>query len=63
MERFADSIEATEFFEKLQAMVNDPRAAEWLHATDSNFSVSTVPHFKQAKQLINFIVNKLDHLD
>ena len=37
MEEFESSIEATEFFDKLQKMLNDKRLVNWCAATDTNF--------------------------
>ena len=60
MERFADSVEATEFFDKLQEMLNDPRAREWLQATDANYGTSTEADFVQAKKQIGYVLTDLD---
>ena len=38
---FEDSLEATEFMEKLQEMLDDPRLKKWAKVTDSNFGTQT----------------------
>ncbi len=38
---FEDSLEATEFMEKLQEMLDDQRLKKWAKITDSNFGTQT----------------------
>lgn len=60
LERFADSAEATEFFEKLQKMLDDPRAWQWVKATDYNYGTSTLADFLQAGRVITNVINNLE---
>ena len=60
MEKFESAIEATEFFDKLQKMLNDPRARQWIKATDFNFGTSTLTHFLQAGRVITNVINNLE---
>ena len=60
LERFEDSAEATEFFDKLQAMLNDPRARQWVKATDYNYGTSTLADFLQAGRVITNVINNLE---
>lgn len=60
LERFADSAEATEFFDKLQNMLNDPRARQWVKATDYNYGTSTLADFLQAGRVITNVINNLE---
>lgn len=60
LERFADSAEATEFFDKLQKMLNDPRASQWIKATDYNYGTSTLAYFLQAGRVITNVINNLE---
>ena len=60
LERFAGSVAATEFFEKLQKMLNDPRARQWIKATDCNYGTSTLTHFLQAGRVITNVINNLE---
>lgn len=38
---FEDSVEATEFMETLNEMLNDPRLEDWANATDDNYGQTT----------------------
>ena len=60
LERFADSAEATEFFDKLQKMLNDHRALQWIKATDYNYGTSTLADFLQAGRVITNVINNLE---
>ena len=60
LERFADSVAATEFFDKLQKMLDDPRARQWVKATDCNFGTSTLADFLQAGRVITNVINNLE---
>ena len=60
LERFAGSVAATEFFEKLQKMLNDPRARQWVKATDYNYGTSTLADFLQAGRVITNVINNLE---
>ena len=60
LERFADSVAATEFFDKLQKMLDDPRARQWIKATDYNCGTSTLAHFLQAGRVITNVINNLE---
>ena len=60
MERFEDSVEATEFFDKLQQMLNDPRARQWIKATDCHYGTTTVGDYVQAVRVITNVINNLE---
>ena len=60
MERFEDSVEATEFFDKLQQMLNDPRARQWIKATDYHYGTTTVGDYVQAVRVITNVINNLE---
>jgi len=47
---FQDSVEATEFLEKLQSMLHDPRLAQWVKDTDDNFNTDACQHLSHAKE-------------
>lgn len=58
---FQDSIEATQFLEKLQAMVNDPRLADWCASSDYNFDSKTCGKLAEASVAIAKLVDALDN--
>ena len=60
LERFEDSAEATEFFDQLQKMLDDPRARQWIKATDYNYGTSTLADFLQAGRVITNVINNLE---
>ena len=60
MERFADSAEATEFFDKLQKMLNDKRLANWCAATDTSFDKRSSHPLAAAQQAFAQVVRELD---
>lgn len=60
LERFAGSVAATEFFDKLQKMLDDPRARQWIAATDYNYGTSTLADFLQAGRVITNVINNLE---
>ncbi len=46
---FEDSAEATDFMEKLDGMLNDPRLLNWVEATDSNYGTNIAPSLDDAQ--------------
>lgn len=60
MERFEDSIEATEFVEKLQKMLNDPRLVQWCKATDANFDTLSSHPLAAAQHALCLMSRELD---
>lgn len=60
MENFEDSVEATEFVEKLQAMLNDKRLANWCKATDRNFDTLSSHPLAAAQHALSLMSRELD---
>lgn len=60
MERFQDSVEATEFVEKLQKMLNDKRLANWCAATDTNFDKRSSHPLAAAQHAFSQVVHELN---
>ena len=60
MEKFESAIEATEFFDQLQKMLNDPRARQWIKATDCHYGTTTVGDYVQAVRVITNVINNLE---
>ena len=56
---FKDSIEATEFMEKLHTMLNDPRLMDWAEETDDNFGATTDQSLQCAMQSYNTFMNEM----
>lgn len=46
---FEDSLEATEFMEKLQGMLEDPRLKNWAKITDENYGTETLASLRLTK--------------
>ena len=60
MEEFESSIDATEFVEKLQQMLNDKRLANWCKATDTNFDKRSSHPLAAAQHAFAQVVRELD---
>ena len=60
MEKFENSIEATEFFDQLQKMLNDKRLANWCAATDTNFDKRSSHPLAAAQHALAQVVRELD---
>lgn len=60
MEEFESSIEATEFVEQLQKMLNDPRLAQWCAATDHNFDTLSSHPLAAAQHALSLMSRELD---
>ena len=46
---FEDSAEATDFMEKLDGMLSDPRLLNWVEATDTNYGTDTASSLDDAQ--------------
>lgn len=57
---FNDSLEAQEFIDKLQNMLDDPRLDNWIAATEANYSKcdGIVADLMQAQQSFQDVVTK-----
>lgn len=60
MEEFESSIEATEFVEKLQALLSDPRLQQWANTTDTNFDVRSAHCLAVAQHALYKFKQELD---
>lgn len=60
MQKFNSSIEATDFIDQLQAMLNDPRLAQWVRASDYNFGVAAESALQQAQVQLDEMVAQLE---
>ena len=56
---FKDSVEATEFMEKIHAMLNDPRLAAWASVTDDNHATTTEQTLTCTVAHYNAFVNEM----
>ena len=61
MEEFENSIDATEFVEKLQQMLNDKRLANWCKSTDYIFDVQSSHPLAAAQHAVTLMVRQLDN--
>lgn len=57
---FESSIEATEFIEKLQEMLNDKRLANWCKATDRSFDTLSSHPLATAQHALCLMSRELD---
>jgi len=60
---FSSSIEATEFIENLEAMLNDPRLEDWAKVTDQNFSSYAFIELRQAREKFNIFKKEIDNAE
>ena len=56
---FKDSVEATEFMEKLHSMLRDPRLLDWAQETDDNFSTITDQSLQSAQASYTAFMNDM----
>lgn len=59
MSRFADSAEVTAHMELIQQLLNDPRLAEWVATTDSNFGTVTSNNLERAKENMDDMLEQM----
>ena len=57
---FENSIDATEFIDHLQKMLNDKRLANWCAATDTNFDKRSSHPLVAAQHAFAQVVRELD---
>ena len=60
MEKFESAIEATEFFDQLQKMLNDKRLVNWCAATDTNFDKRSSHPLAAAQHAFAQVVRELN---
>ena len=56
---FEDSLEATEFMEKLDSMLNDPRLKDWANETDDNYDQDTANDLHRARKAYKKFIYKM----
>ena len=56
---FTDSVEATEFMEKLEDMINDPRLKDWANETDDNYGQNTANDLHKARKAYKKFMKKM----
>ncbi|MGL5525703.1 MAG: hypothetical protein ACRDCY_18305 [Aeromonas veronii] len=59
--QFNGSIEATRFLDELQAMLNDPRLADWCASTDYHFGSKTCGKLAEVSVAVAKLVDALDN--
>lgn len=60
---FKDSVEATDHIDQMVALLNDPRVANWMAATDELFGTQIAHPWSDAVQAINSLVDKLHNCE
>lgn len=59
-EGFEDSVDATEFMDKIGSAINDPRLKQWMHDTDTNFDTDTVSKFEDLRDAFEALQAEID---
>lgn len=60
MKTFQSSVEATEFMDKLEEMIRDPRLKEWASITDRNFGTDTAWKLKLLQEASQELFAEMD---
>jgi len=58
--KFKNSVEATEFMDKLNDMVYDPRFINWVVSTDENFGTDAYDKYRKMKLLFLSMMAEID---
>ena len=58
---FVDSAEATDFMEKLDGMLNDPRLLNWVQVTDANYGTNTSISLDEAQSAYGALLDTMYH--
>jgi hypothetical protein len=59
-ETFEDSVEATEFIDKIFEALKNPKLEQWVRATDDNFSADVFQKFVRLKFAFIDFVDEMD---
>ena len=59
MNHFEDSVEATEFMDRLRIMLNDERLIEWIVSTDDNYATNSQPKLEKIQQMFEQIFDEM----
>ncbi|UYD57652.1 hypothetical protein MEIMHGIN_00010 [Aeromonas phage avDM3] len=57
---FEGSIDATDFIENLQSLLNDSRLTNWCGATDYNFNSNTSQKLDMLREIMSELIDELD---
>lgn len=61
MQKFNDSVEATEFVQALRGMLHDPRLVQWVQATDDNFDTDAFAALVDAQNAFSSVEDQLNN--
>lgn len=60
MSHFKDSVEATEFMDRLDSMLRDSRLSAWCKSTDENFNVQTTVKLEEARDAYKDLMERME---